>query len=120
MNDNIKDGEEDRRITSNLVVASRSDDTDQLVRKEVVEVGLGVCTGKWGNLLQIDFGDLRLCNKEEDCAEGRDKRFCQWTADLPREELLLQEGSLLEEKVVCLEYRGRWWVTINKEYQRQA
>ena len=42
MNDNIKDGEEDRRIMSNLVVSSSSDDTDQLVREEVVEVGLRV------------------------------------------------------------------------------
>ena len=70
MNDNIKDGEEDRRIMSNLVVSSSSDDTDQLVREEVIEVGLGVVyTGKWGNLLQIDFGDPRLCNKEETSLE---------------------------------------------------
>ena len=119
VNEGINEGEKDRRTTSNLVVSSSSGDTDQLVREELVEVGEGVvCAGKWGDLLQIDFGDPQLCNNEEDCVEGRDERFCQWTANLPQEELLRQEGALLEDKVVCLDYRERWWVTINKEDHR--
>ena len=117
--DSINEGEEDRGTMSNLVVSSRSEDQDELVQEEEAEVLEGVvCTNKRGDLLHMDTGDPRLCNKEEDCEKGRDERFCQWTANLSQEKLLQQEGAILDEKVVCLDYRERWWVTINMDDQR--